>query len=65
MGKAVPAAAVDLSPDALKNAQQFLGLPADRCYTDMGNLLPYGYTDQLVEQPVAYGLLETPRLLTT
>lgn len=29
----------------------------------IGNLLPYGYTDQLVPGPVAYGLLEAPVLI--
>jgi hypothetical protein len=29
----------------------------------IGNLLPYGYTDQLVPGPVPYGLLEAPRLI--
>ena len=28
-------AAVDIDPEALKNAQEFLGLPADQCYTDI------------------------------
>jgi predicted dehydrogenase len=28
-------AAVDKNPEALKNAQEFLGLSADRCYTDI------------------------------
>ena len=30
-----PVAAVDINPDALKNAQEHLGLPAERCYTDL------------------------------
>ena len=30
-----PVAAVDLNPEALKNAQEHLGLPAERCYTDL------------------------------
>ena len=29
----------------------------------IGNLLPYGYTDQLVPGPVPYGLLEPPRFV--
>ena len=29
-------AAVDVNPDALKNAQDFLGLLSDQCYTDIG-----------------------------
>lgn len=28
-------AAVDTNPEALENARKFLGLPADRCYTDI------------------------------
>jgi len=34
MGKAVPAAAVDVNPDALANAREHLRLSADKCYTD-------------------------------
>lgn len=34
MGKAVPAAAVDIVPENLKNAQEFLKLPPEKCYTD-------------------------------
>jgi len=30
-----PVAAVDIDPEALKNAQEHLGLPADKCYTDI------------------------------
>jgi predicted dehydrogenase len=35
LGKATPAAAVDIVPANLTNAQQFLGLPPERCYTDI------------------------------
>jgi predicted dehydrogenase len=35
LGKAVPAAAVDMNPEALKNATDWLKLPADKCYTDI------------------------------
>jgi predicted dehydrogenase len=35
LGKAVPAAAVDLSAENLKNAQQHLKLPPEKCYTDI------------------------------
>ena len=35
LGKAVPVAAVDISLENLKNAQQHLKLPAAKCYTDM------------------------------
>jgi hypothetical protein len=31
----------------------------------IANLLPYGYTNQLVETPIPYGLLETPLLIET
>ena len=36
---AQPVAAVDLSEAALMNAQKFLGLPKERCYTDLGKAL--------------------------
>lgn len=35
MGKAVPAAAVDINPNALVNAREHLCLPSARCYTDL------------------------------
>lgn len=35
LGKAIPVAAVDISSEALLNAQQHLGLPSERCYVDM------------------------------
>jgi len=35
-GKAVAVAAVDLNPEALKNARQALKVPASKCYTDIG-----------------------------
>ncbi len=35
LGKAVPAAAVDINPEALKTAREQLKLPAENCYTDM------------------------------
>ena len=35
LGKAVPAAAADPSPDALERAQEYLELPAEKCYTDI------------------------------
>ena len=34
-GRIEPVAAVDVNPDALANARQHLGLPAERCYTDL------------------------------
>ena len=30
-----PVAAVDINPEALRNAQEHLGLPPERCYTDL------------------------------
>ncbi|MEI7632671.1 MAG: Gfo/Idh/MocA family oxidoreductase [bacterium] len=35
MGKARAVAAVDINPDALVNAREGLGLPPEKCYTDM------------------------------
>ena len=35
MGKAMPAAAVDINPEALVNAERHLRLPAAQCYTDI------------------------------
>jgi len=35
MGKARPVAAVDLQPESFWKAQQGLGLPAEKCYTDL------------------------------
>ncbi len=34
LGKAEPAAAVDINPDNLKNARDGYGVPENRCYTD-------------------------------
>ena len=34
MGKAVPAAAVDIVPENLRNAQDAYGVPPERCYAD-------------------------------
>jgi predicted dehydrogenase len=34
LGRAEPAAAVDINPEAVKNAQEAYGVPPDRCYTD-------------------------------
>jgi hypothetical protein len=33
-GRIDPVAAVDVDPDALENAQEYLGLDEDRCYED-------------------------------
>ena len=34
-GRIEPVAAVDVNPDVLINAQQHLGLPPEKCYTDI------------------------------
>ena len=47
LGKAVPVAAVDISPDALKNAQEHLGVPPERCYTDLSRALDENAADFL------------------
>lgn len=36
---ATPVAAVDVRPQALQNARQYLGLPQERCYTDLETAL--------------------------
>jgi predicted dehydrogenase len=48
LGKARPVAAVDLRPDALLNAQQHLGLPADRCYADLNRALDENPADFII-----------------
>jgi predicted dehydrogenase len=47
LGKAVPVAAVDINPDALKNAQEYLGVPPERCYTDLSRALDENSADFL------------------
>jgi predicted dehydrogenase len=55
LGKAVPVAAVDTSPDALKNAQKHLGVPLERCYTDLPRALDENPADFLtIVVPPAY-----------
>lgn len=61
-------AAVDMNPEALKNAQQFLGLPPERCYTDLRKamdeqsadfatvVVPPAFHEQVVDEALAHGL---------
>ncbi|MCW8130311.1 MAG: Gfo/Idh/MocA family oxidoreductase [Planctomycetota bacterium] len=61
-------AAVDMSTDALKNAQQFLGLPPERCYTDVRRamdeqkadfctiVVPPAFHESIVDEALAHGL---------
>ena len=68
LGKAVPAAAVDVNPEALKNAQQHLKLPAAKCYTDMAKafaengadfaivVVPPAFHEAVVDAALARGM---------
>jgi len=68
MGKAEPAAAVDVNPDALKNAVDGLELPAEKCYTDIdaafdGNpadfaivVVPPAHHEKVVDVALAHDL---------
>lgn len=61
-------AAVDKSTEALKNAQQFLGLPPERCYTDIRKamdenqadfctvVVPPAFHENVVDEALAHGL---------
>jgi predicted dehydrogenase len=61
-------AAVDISPEALKNAQQFLGLRPDQCYADIKKafdenradfctvVVPPGRHEEVVDQALAHDL---------
>ncbi len=63
-----PVAAVDINPQALKNAQEHLGLPAERCYTDLQAALdaheadfctvvvPPAHHEAVVDAALAHGL---------
>ncbi|MFQ5810975.1 MAG: Gfo/Idh/MocA family protein, partial [Armatimonadota bacterium] len=63
-----PVAAVDINPDALKNAQEKLGLPAEKCYTDVARALdeneadfctvvvPPAHHEEIVDAALAHGL---------
>ncbi|HUV38233.1 MAG TPA: gfo/Idh/MocA family oxidoreductase, partial [Planctomycetota bacterium] len=52
LGKAVPVAAVDISPDALANARKHLELPAAKCYTDLARAFD--------ENPADLGIVVVP-----
>ena len=52
LGKAQAVAAVDVNPDALINAQQGLGLPKEKCYTDMKKAFD--------ENPADFAIVVTP-----
>jgi len=66
--KAVPAAAIDINPDALKNAREHLGLPPEKCYADLQKALdenpadfivvvvPPAYHEAVVDTALARGL---------
>ncbi len=68
LGKATAVAAVDVNPDHLKQAQQHLGLPAEKCYTDAAKALaenradfviivvPPAYHEGVVDLALAHGL---------
>ncbi|MBI3829579.1 MAG: Gfo/Idh/MocA family oxidoreductase [Planctomycetes bacterium] len=61
-------AAVDMNPEALKNAQQFLGLPPERCYTNAKQamdankadfcsiVVPPAFHEQVVDEALAHEL---------
>ncbi len=50
--KAVAVAAADLSPEALKNAQKFLNVPADKCYAD--------FRKAIAENDAEFGIVVVP-----
>ena len=55
MGKAIPVAAVDINPEALRNPQRYLGVPAEKCYTDMSRAFKENPADfAIVVVPPAY-----------
>ncbi len=68
MGKAVPAAAVDINPEHLRNAEKHLGLPPERCYTDMTRafdenpadfaiiVVPPAFHESVVDTALAHGM---------
>jgi predicted dehydrogenase len=68
LGKAVPAAAADVKADALRNAREGLGLPEDRCYTDVAKafdeneadfgivVVPPAHHEKVVDVILAHGL---------
>jgi predicted dehydrogenase len=48
LGKAIPAAAVDINPAALLNPQQHLGLPPERCYAELERALDENPADFVI-----------------
>jgi len=68
MGKAEPAAAVDIVPDHLRNAQEAYGIAPERCYTDAARafdeveadfaiiVVPPRHHEAIVDLAVAKGL---------
>jgi len=68
LGKAQAVAAVDINPQAMKNAQQHLKLPADRCYTDIKRafddnqadfaivVVPPAFHEAVVDQALGHGM---------
>jgi predicted dehydrogenase len=67
-GKADVVAAVDIVPEQLANAREFLGLPAERCYADLRKALaenvadavavvvPPAHHEEIVDVALAHGL---------
>lgn len=68
LGKAIPAAVVDTNPEMHRNAQEHLGLPPERCYTDLSRALeenpanfiiivvPPAYHERVVDAALAHDL---------
>jgi len=66
-GKALPAAAVDVNPAALKNAQALLKLPPEKCYKEIAKafdenpadfaivVVPPAYHESVVDVALAHG----------
>ena len=48
LGKALPVAAVDTNPEMHKNAREHLGLPPEKCYTDLGSALDQNPADFII-----------------
>ncbi|MBM4035967.1 MAG: Gfo/Idh/MocA family oxidoreductase [Planctomycetes bacterium] len=68
MGRIEPAAAVDINPEALRNAQEGYGIPPERCFTDARRafeeveadfaivVVPPAHHEAIVDLAVARGL---------
>jgi predicted dehydrogenase len=55
LGKAVPAAVVDINPEALINAQRHLNVPPEKCYTDINKAFDENKADfSIIVVPPAY-----------